>query len=219
MVLCAMFICIFFDLDPSKSFPMRHAAYSATRQLGTLVEAQVKVLKKYSFLPSFWDPMAIRSRNKTPLQSYGHHMINRLLENGESAKAVTWKYIIPTAGASAPNQGQIFAQVLDFYLRDENAAHLKEIQRLAKEGTDEAWEVIKKYALEGGRLAGTFGLYRKVEKDIVLQDGDKTKNLVKDDVVFVSFVSYSFRFAQRFANWMLDLCISGPGHLPRPGRG
>ncbi|KAI5806988.1 heme peroxidase [Geopyxis carbonaria] len=192
MVLCAMFICIFFDMDSSKSFPMRHAAYAATRQLGALVEAQVKALKSWGWLQGVWDPMNIRSRNKSALRDYGYHMVNRLLDSGDSPYDVTWKYIIPTAGASAPNQGQIFAQVLDFYLQPDNAVHLAEIQRLANLETDEAWETIKKYALEGGRLAGTFGLYRRVDCDsITLHDQGRDVQLVKDDMVFVSFISAS----------------------------
>ncbi|KAI5788727.1 heme peroxidase [Pyronema domesticum] len=192
MVLCAMFIAIFFDMDSSKSFPLRHAAYAATRQLGAVVEQQVKALKSWGWLQGVWDPLNIRGRNKSALRDYGYHMINRLIESGDSAAEITWKYIIPTAGASAPNQGQIFAQVLDFYLQEENAEHLAEIQRLAAEDTDDAWEVIKKYALEGGRLAGTFGLYRRVDCDeIVLKDGAEEMTLVKDDLVFVSFISAS----------------------------
>ena len=195
MVLCAMFIAIFFDVDPSKSFPLRHGAFAATRQLGTLVEAQVRSIKSWGWLQGIWDPLDVRGRNKSALRDYGYHMINRLLDKGESPRDVTWKYIVPTAGASAPNQGQIFAQVLDFYLQPDNAVHLAEIQRLARQDNqEEAWELIKKYALEGGRLAGTFGLYRRVAADagIAVDDGDRGRvQLQKDDLVFVSFVSAS----------------------------
>lgn len=192
MILCAMFICIFFDMDLSQSFPMRHAAYTAVRQYGSVVEAQVKAIKDWGWLQGILDPLNIRGRNKSPLRDYGYHMIDRLLQGGDSPYDVTWKYIVPTAGASAPNQGQIFAQVLDFYLKEENAVHLAEIQRLAALDTDEAWETIKKYALEGGRLAGTFGLYRRLDADsMVLEDGDRQVHLVKDDLVFVSFISAS----------------------------
>ncbi|TGZ79433.1 heme peroxidase [Ascodesmis nigricans] len=193
MILCAMFTAIFFDMDVSKSYPLRRAAYAATRQLGSIVELQVKALKSRSWLLKLWDPMNVLSRNQSALADYGHHMIRRLLETGESPSDVTWKYIIPTAGASAPNQGQIFAQVLDFYLQPENAVHLAEIQRLAQETGVDNFELIKKYALEGARLAGTFGLYRRVERDSLhLSDGSYGDlNLRKGDMVFVSFISAS----------------------------
>lgn len=193
MILCVMFIAIFFDVDPSKSFPLRKAAYVAVRQYGAVVEAQVKAVKSWGWLQGVWDPLNIRGRNKSsPLTAYGYRMIQRLLEDGESPSDVTWKYIIPTAGASAPNQGQIFAQVLDFYLQEENAVHLADIQRLAALDTEEAWEVVKKYALEGGRLAGTFGLYRRVDTDaITIDDGGRPVSVIKDDFVFVSFIAAS----------------------------
>jgi hypothetical protein len=195
MILCLMFVLIFFDMDPAKSFPLHHVAYTFTRQFGALVEAQVKALKGFGWLQGIWDPLNIRGRNKSPLVDYGYHMVKRLLDRGDSAYDVTWKYIVPTAGASAPNQGQIFAQVLDFYLQDDNAHHLKEIQRLANLGTDEAWNIVKKYALEGGRLAGTFGLYRQVDCDhITINDGDRKVDLEKGDLVFVSFVCPSSHF-------------------------
>lgn len=122
--------------------------------------------------------------------------IYRLLDGGKTPYDVTWSYIVPVAGASAPNQGQIFAQVLDFYLEERNAHHLKEIQRLAALDTEEAFETIKKYALEGGRLAGTFGLYRKVDADARVKDHDRDLNpvnldLKKNDVVFVNFTTAS----------------------------
>ncbi|PWW77608.1 heme peroxidase [Tuber magnatum] len=193
MILCVMFIVVFFDVDPSKSFPLRQAGFKVVRQYGTLVEAQVKAIKNWSWLQGVWDPLNVRGRNKSsPLKSYGWTMIKRLLESGKSPYDVTWSYIVPTAGASAPNQGQIFAQVLDFYLEDRNAHHLAEIQRLAQLGTEEAWETIKKYALEGGRLAGTFGLYRRVEPDsITIEDNGRDIELRKGDMVFVSFITAS----------------------------
>ncbi|KAI5837020.1 heme peroxidase [Morchella snyderi] len=191
MILCVMFIVIFFDVDPSKSFPLRQAGYGVVRQYGSLVELQVKSIKNWGWLQGIWDPTNVRGRNNSALSSYGHHMIKRLLDGGKSAYDVTWSYIVPVAGASAPNQGQIFAQVLDFYLEDKNAHHLAEIQRLAALDTDEAWETIKKYALEGGRLAGTFGLYRRCASDVTVKDYDRLLHLRDGDLVFVNFITAS----------------------------
>ena len=44
MVLAVIFACIFFDLDPAKSFPLRMAARQVAQQLGKLVEANVKMV-------------------------------------------------------------------------------------------------------------------------------------------------------------------------------
>ena len=192
-ILTLMFVCIFFDVDPSKSFPLRYAVQQLVRQFGKLVEFEVKAV--HSPIGAMFSGRYFKKRNTSALRSYGLKMIQRLLDGGNSPEDVAWSYILPAAGASNANQGQVFAQVLDFYLRPENAEHLAEIQRLARLDTPEADELIKRYALEGTRLAGTFGLYRKVNcgetETITLQDGQRTVNLQNGDRVFVSFISAS----------------------------
>lgn len=79
MILCVMFIVIFFDVDPSKSFPLRQAGYKVVRQYGSLVELQVKSIKNWGWLQGLWDPTNVRGRNKTALHSYGYHMVKRLV--------------------------------------------------------------------------------------------------------------------------------------------
>lgn len=185
MILCLMFVAIFFDVDSSKSFPLRHAALKTTRKLGDLMQIRVAGLKRWSFLKGWF----AKEDKSASLQSFGTKLIERLLQSGKTPEEVTWSYIIPTAGASAPNQAIVFAQVLDFYLNDENKHHLVEIQRLARQDSKEAFETIKKYALEGTRLAGTFGLYRKVDIDsITINDLGRELHLKKGDNIFISFV-------------------------------
>lgn len=77
MILCVMFIVIFFDIDPSKSFPLRQAGFKVVRQYGSVVELQVKSIKNWGWLQGLWDPLNVRGRNKTALTSYGYHMIKR----------------------------------------------------------------------------------------------------------------------------------------------
>ncbi|KAF8465354.1 heme peroxidase [Kalaharituber pfeilii] len=191
-ILTLVFVCIFFDVDPSKSYPLRHATQQLARQFGKLVEIEVKAVD--SIFGALVSGKYFKKRNTSALRNYGIHMIKRLLESGKSAEDVTWSHILPTAGAACANQGQVFAQVLDFYLRPENAQHLAEIQRLARLDTPEADNLILRYALEGTRLAGTFGLYRRVNcagDTITVQDDDRTVHLDHGDRVFVSFISAS----------------------------
>lgn len=79
MILCVMFIIIFFDVDPAKSFPLRQAGYKVVRQYGSLIELQVKNIKNWGWLHGLWDPLNVRGRNQSALSSYGHHMIKRLV--------------------------------------------------------------------------------------------------------------------------------------------
>lgn len=104
MIMAVIFTCIFFDLDPAKSFPLRHAARAVAQQLGKIVEANVKSVSATGFLSSFIDGLR---RNHNALEDYGIHMIRRLLESGLGVSEITWSQILPTAVAMVPNQSQV----------------------------------------------------------------------------------------------------------------
>lgn len=103
MVMAIIFICIFSDLDPAKSFPLRLAARAVTQQLGKLIEADVKIVHRTGWISGIVDGMA---QNHNPLTDYGVHMVRRLLESDLSSSEVTWSQILPTAGAMVANQAQ-----------------------------------------------------------------------------------------------------------------
>ena len=104
MVLAVIFICIFSDLDPAKSFPLRLATRAVTHQLGKWIEANVKTINMTGWIAGIVDGMA---QNHNPLTDYGVHMVRRLLESGLGSSEVTWSHILPTAGAMAANQAQV----------------------------------------------------------------------------------------------------------------
>lgn len=107
MVLATIFTCIFFDLDPAKSFPLRVAAKTICDQLGTLVEANVKSASGSGFIAGIVDGL---HQNHSPLTDYGVQMVRRLLEGGMSTHDVTWSQIVPTAVAMVANQAQVVGQ-------------------------------------------------------------------------------------------------------------
>lgn len=104
MIMCAIFTCIFFDLDPVKSFPLRQAARAVAQQLGQIVEGYVKSVKATSFVSALTDRFR---KNKNALSDYGIYMIRRLLDSGLSVSEITWSQVMPTAGAMIPNQSQV----------------------------------------------------------------------------------------------------------------
>ncbi|KAJ9263257.1 hypothetical protein DTO212C5_7683 [Paecilomyces variotii] len=185
MIMAVIFTCIFFDLDPAKSFPLRHAARAVAQQLGKIVEANVKSVSATGFLSSFIDGLR---RNHNALEDYGIHMIRRLLESGLGVSEITWSQILPTAVAMVPNQSQVFTQILDYYLSDEGKIHLPDINRLAKENTPESDEKLLHYCMEGIRLNGTFGSYRESTTHLTVDDDGRQVNIKPGDKVFVSFV-------------------------------
>ena len=99
-----IFVTIFFDLDPAKSFPLRQAGRAVTQQLGKLVESNVKAVNMTGWISGIVDGMA---KNHSPLTDYGVHMVRRLLDSGLGVSEVTWSQILPTAGAMVANQAQV----------------------------------------------------------------------------------------------------------------
>ncbi|KAK4694208.1 linoleate 10R-lipoxygenase, partial [Lecanoromycetidae sp. Uapishka_2] len=77
MVLAVLFTCIFFDLDPAKSFPLRQAARAVTQQLGKLVEANVKLVHATGWIAGVADAL---HQQHNPLTDYGVHMFTQLLD-------------------------------------------------------------------------------------------------------------------------------------------
>ena len=104
MVLAVIFVCIFFDLDPAKSFPLRIAARAVSQQLGKLVEANVKAVNMTGWIAGIVDGM---HQSSTPLKEYGVHMVRRLLESGLGVYEVAWSQVLPTAGAMVANQAEV----------------------------------------------------------------------------------------------------------------
>ena len=130
-----VFTCIFYDADPAKSFPLRQAARKLTQQLGEIMETLI--------IPELAHGIFQRLHKQQSLLSlYGTHMLQKLSESGLGARDLIWSQILPTAGGMVANQGQLFAQCLDFYLSNEAAPHLKEINRLAKLDTPEADDLL-----------------------------------------------------------------------------
>ncbi|KAK7510648.1 fatty acid oxygenase [Phyllosticta citriasiana] len=191
MAVAVIFVCIFFDMDPAKSFPLHLAAKAVAKGLGKLIEANVKSVSMTSWVAKVADSLR---ENESFLTEYGVHMTRRLLESGLSVEQVAWSQVFPTAVAMIPNQAQVFTQILDFYLSPAGEAHLPEINRLAKINTPESDELLLHYCMEAIRLNGTFGSYRRASSSTTINDGpasspdSKPIPISAGDNVFVSFV-------------------------------
>lgn len=141
-IMAVVFACIFYNVDVAKSFQLRHIARSVTQQLGQLVMANVELVKKSGFISSIMNMFHKREPKQDILSEYGVHMIQRLLDTGVPADEIVWTHVLPTAGGMVANQAQLFSQCLDYYLSEEGSVHLSEINRLAKEDTAEADELL-----------------------------------------------------------------------------
>ncbi len=206
MVLAVIFVCIFFDLEPAKSFPLRMAAKAITAQLGKIIEANVNMVSMTGWIAGIVDNV---HQEKSPLTDYGVHMVRKLLDSNMGVKEITWSQILPTAVAMVANQAQVvwlslcdtssvllltcqFTQLLDYYLSDEGKMHLPEIHRLSNIDSADSDDKILHYAMEGIRLNGTFGSYRQAATSLIVDDNGRQVPVKAGDKVFCSFVSHVY---------------------------
>ncbi len=185
-----VFTVIFYDADPANSFALRQAARILVQQLGELMETLVAGIKFKEHGP-FDRVIDLFHKPHSKISIYGQHMIQQLLKSGLGAKDIIWSNILPTAGGMIANQAQLFAQCLDFYLSEEAAPHLKEINRLAKLDTPEADDLLLRYFMEGARIRSTVGLYRLATEDTTIKDGEKVVNIKAGEVVLCDLVTAS----------------------------
>lgn len=137
-IMALVFASIFYDADVGKSFELNNGARMVTQQLGKLTSVNVEAIANTGFLASLVD----RLHRHDVLSEFGAHMIQRLLDSGLPPKDIVWTHILPTAGGMVANQGQLLSQSLDYYLSEEGTTYLPEINRLSKEDTPEADELL-----------------------------------------------------------------------------
>jgi cytochrome P450 len=183
LIMSSVFALIFFDVDPAGSFPLHVKAHKATQLLGNIVQKNVEAIAHSGLLStvtqSIWP-------NDSALRSYGVHMIQRLLKSGMDAATLTWGQILGTAGGMVANQGQLFSQILEFYLLGAGTAHWPEIQRLAASNSDSDFTKLIHYALEASRLNGETAIIRAVAHDTSITDSGTTTSLPAGSSVFVN---------------------------------
>lgn len=103
-LMSVIFTAIFFDFEPTKSYPLRIVAKKLSTMLGKLIEANVKSVSATSFASKFVDGFR---ENHNALADYGVHMIRRLVESGLGPYEIAFGQIMPTAIAMVPNQSQV----------------------------------------------------------------------------------------------------------------
>ena len=196
LVMALVFICIFFDKDPVQSFPLHQAARAVTQQLGQLLEMRLEPLGAISTFEQIMDWF----HQTDPLPLYGKHMVMKLLESDLGKKDIIYSQILGTAGGMVSIQGQLFAQVLDFYLRPENELHLRTIQSLARMNTGDADDQILCYFMEGARIVSSVALPRDVKQDIIIEEKGEQIHLKAGEQVVVNLVGPSIQPTRLFTD-------------------
>lgn len=86
--MAAVFICVFFDLDPPKSFPLRQKARAATQALGKIVKLNVQSVKTFGKVAEMLSDVVMP--NDGPLKDYGVHMIAQLCKADTDVDDLVW---------------------------------------------------------------------------------------------------------------------------------
>lgn len=190
LILIGIFTDVFLDLDPVASMGLRAKAYQACQALSTFVkftvDSNTDVLDRLvqSFKKGLGDASSTHTQH--PLSKYGAKIIDRLRDTGGDTAKFIWGYIMSTVTGQAPPQGQIFAQVIDFYLT-EGKEHLPAMRQLALKDDDASFDKLMHYFQEGARLAGETAVFRDVKDNATVRDGARTLNLKAGDKLMVNF--------------------------------
>ncbi|XXH03320.1 hypothetical protein Hte_009718 [Hypoxylon texense] len=182
--LAVIFISVFHDMDPTKSFPLRQAAKAVATQLGKLIETNVKSVNGFGIgsLFSSW------SSKNDPLVSYGPDLIKGLSKAGLNNYDIAWSRILPIAGATVPGISEMFAQAVEYFLSPDRSQYIPELYRVANlPSSADADALVLGYCLEGVRLAGQFGFCCEAAASDVIKEDDGNEVPVRTgDRVFVS---------------------------------
>lgn len=183
MIMSGVFALIFFDADPAGSFPLHLKAYKATQTLGKVVGLNVESIARSGILERLTQ---VIWPNESALKSYGKHFIERLLASGIEPKKLVYGHILGTAGGMVSNQGQLFGQIIEYYLLGDGSKHWDDIHRLARDDSEAAFQKLQRYVLEGSRLAGETAVIRQAAKDTTVTDSGRTLNLKAGERVFIN---------------------------------
>jgi hypothetical protein len=189
LIMSAIFICIFFDVDPAKSFPLRQQAHDVVQQLGKIVKLQVDAIQKGGSIAE--KVLAyIRPTSTSPLKDYGVHMISHLLKKDNDVDSLVWGNIMETAGSMVATQGQLLAQSID-YIFTEGKEHIPTLQKLAKSDSDEDFDTLTHYFMEFSCLSGETALFRRVATPTTVVDGSRSHDLKEGDEVVINLKAAS----------------------------
>lgn len=181
------------NFDVSASLKLRRAAAECAPAVLGIVKMR---LSQVSGVPAIVDNLArsiqdmVIGKNVQGLVmgKAAREYYERLLQNDRPMEQLEAS-VQSTMTASVSNQGQAAAQVINFFLADENKEHKDELVRLSKLDTPEADTQILSLVSEAMRLDPQVPLIPRVAKvDATIPDGDRKIPVKKGDFVFPSML-------------------------------
>lgn len=103
-VLALIYVTIFLDIDPVKSFPLRQAAKTVARQLSEVIEKSISPAG--GWLSGIFGGGS-GQRNGPPLSPYGTDLIKSLSRSGMSPSEIVSSQVLPAIVAMVPAQSTV----------------------------------------------------------------------------------------------------------------
>ncbi|KAI4157319.1 MAG: hypothetical protein LQ342_008380 [Letrouitia transgressa] len=182
------------DADPAESWRLRRQAHEAFANLKKYTEGAVRKNGRIGGLIGNF--FAAPPAAKGSLQEVGQKLTQDLLGAGYSVErtAVT---LFTTAAGGIANIPSMFVQILDWFLKTENAEHWEAVKKLAADNSSASFDKLKQYVLEAGRLTSFLALVRicipdKGEAAQVRTDQGSMTTLKKGEVALCN-VTAAFR--------------------------
>ncbi|GAA5952514.1 hypothetical protein JCM21900_003401 [Sporobolomyces salmonicolor] len=194
LILSAFFASVFMNFDSSSGFKLTQAAKQAAPALLAVIRMRICQVKGVPVViddlaRSIQDLVLDKNAEGVVMGKEAREYYTRLLESDRPLEQLEAS-VQSTMTASVSNQGQAAAQVLNFFLEEENAAYKEELVKLCKLDTPEADTKILSLVSEAMRFDPQVPLIPRVAKvDATIQDGDTTISVKKGDKVFPSMLS------------------------------
>lgn len=96
-VLALIYVTIYLNMDPVKTYPLQQAASTVSEQLSKLIETSVGGV-------TGWFGGGDKS---DPLAAHGTDLIKTLSKSGLNSYAIAWEQVLPTIESMVPIQGTV----------------------------------------------------------------------------------------------------------------
>lgn len=104
-MLTLIYLSVYLDIDPVKSFPLKQATKTIAEQLGKLIETNSSGSSGF---------FSSSGRQHGSVSSYGSSFLKDLFKGGLSTSDIAWYQVLPTAVATVPTHGAAVSLLL-FY--------------------------------------------------------------------------------------------------------
>lgn len=194
--LWAMLIAVYSSIhprhDPADAFRAQQAAAGAVRQLGQIIEQNVRSVDAHKHglvIGRLLD--LFHAQGSGDLTDQSTHLIQSLLKTGVPSARLVYEYLIPIAATIAVIQARAFADTIDYFLGP-GADKLPEIRDLSLKNTAEADTQIEQRILEALRLNSNLKVYARLGSSCSVQQGGTKLEIPAHEVVECDWVRQTF---------------------------